>query len=222
MVGSRGEAPGRRRHLCMNWDSVMAAHLDAERRERLAGACVGLAGAGGLGSNCAALLARCGVGRLVVVDFDVVSVSNLNRQHFLPEHVGRPKVEALKDMLGRINPDVRVDARCGRLDRDNVAEMFCGCAPVVEAVDAPEAKSMIVEHCLRAGLFVIGASGMAGWGGPAMECRTFGSRAVIVGDGRYGVSRDMPVLAPRVMMAAAMQADQVLGYLLGACPGMEG
>ena len=198
----------------------MASHLDVQRRERLAAACVGLAGAGGLGSNCAVMLARSGVGRLVLVDCDVVSVSNLNRQHFLPEHVGQPKVEALKDMLRMINPDVRVDARCARMDKETVADFFEGCAPVVEAVDAPETKSMIVEQCLRAGLFVIGASGMAGWGGPAMACRAFGSRALVVGDGRYGVSRDMPVLAPRVMMAAAMQADQVLAYLLGECPGM--
>ena len=83
----------------MDWESVMASHLDAEQRVRLSSACVGLAGAGGLGSNCATLLARCGVGRLVLVDFDVVSLSNLNRQNFLPEHVGRLKVEALASML---------------------------------------------------------------------------------------------------------------------------
>ena len=204
----------------MDWESVMASHLDAEQRVRLSSACVGLAGAGGLGSNCATLLARCGVGRLVLVDFDVVSLSNLNRQNFLPEHVGRLKVEALASMLRMINPQIRVETQAVRLEAANVADLFRECDPVVEAVDAAETKKMLFESLAGAGKFVISASGMAGWGGPAMHCRPFGKQAVVVGDGVHGVRQNLPVLAPRVMMAAAMQADQVLAHILGPCPGM--
>ena len=204
-----------------DWREVMASHLDAESGERLASACVGLAGAGGLGSNCAVLLARSGVGRLVIADFDTVSLSNLNRQHFFPEQVGQPKVEALARVLVGINPSLVVETRLLRLNAENVGDVFGACDPVVEAVDTAETKKMLLESLTRAGKFVVSASGLAGWGGPAMRCRAFGGRAVIVGDGVHGVTDTMPVLAPRVMMAAAMQADQVLARILGACPGMD-
>ncbi len=204
-----------------DWREVMAPHLDAECRTRLASACVGLAGAGGLGSNCAVLLARSGIGRLVIADFDRVSPSNLNRQHFFPEHLGLSKVVALERVIRGINPGVRVEAHDLRLDPENTVRIFRDCDPVVEAVDRAEIKKMLFEALAGTGVFVVSASGMAGWGGPPMRCRAFGSRGVVVGDGRCGVAPGMPVLAPRVMMAAAMQADQVLARILGPCPGME-
>lgn len=203
------------------WDDVLATYLAPERRARLASACVGIAGAGGLGSNCALMLARSGVGRLILVDFDVVGLSNLNRQHYLPEHLGQPKVHALAATLRAVNPDIHIATHALHLDRRNTPVLFADCNVVVEAVDQAPTKKMLLESLIRAGIFVVGASGVAGWGGPGMTVRPFGSEAVVVGDGVNDVNSGLPPLAPRVMMAAAMQADQVLLRLLGPCPGME-
>jgi sulfur carrier protein ThiS adenylyltransferase len=200
----------------------LAAYLAPEQRKRLASARVGLAGAGGLGSTCALMLARSGVGCLVVADFDVVSLSNLNRQQFLPAHVGMPKVEALAEVLRAVNPCLRLEPHVLKLDKDNAPALFAGCDAVVEAVDTVAAKRMLLESLTGAGLFVVGASGLAGWGGPGMRAWPFGDLAVIVGDGVNGLAPNLPPLAPRVTMAAAMQADQVLLRLLGPCPGLQG
>ena len=77
----------------------LARYLSPDQLEALRAARVGIAGAGGLGSNAALMLARSGVGNLVLVDDDVVDASNLTRQQYWPRHVGRPKVEALAELL---------------------------------------------------------------------------------------------------------------------------
>jgi sulfur carrier protein ThiS adenylyltransferase len=216
MAGHASGEPG------LRWDDVLAAYLTPEQRSRLASARVGLAGAGGLGSNCALLLARSGIGSIVAADCDLVSLSNLNRQHFLPDHVGKPKVAALAEMLRAVNPCLRLESHRLKLDKDNAPALFADCDLVVEAVDDAATKRMLLEILTLAGLFVVGASGVAGWGGPGMRVRRFGDRAVIVGDGISAVNAHLPPLAPRVMMAAAMQADQVLLHLLGPCPDRPG
>lgn len=197
-------------------DGVLAPHLDAEQRRRLAEARVGIAGAGGLGSNCAVLLARSGVIHLTIADHDVVSLSNLNRQFYWPRHVGRPKVDALGEILRDLNPAIRPDLRRERLNSGNVAAAFAGCSVVVEAVDDAGVKKELVEALLRAGHVVVSASGMAGWGGPPMTTRRIGSRLIVVGDHESEVTPDRPALAPRVVMAAALEADAVLCRILGA------
>ena len=149
-----------------SWDSVLAPHLAPAQRRRLAEARVGIAGAGGLGSNCAVLLARSGVGRLTIADHDVVSLSNLNRQFYWPRHLGRPKVDALGEILRDLNGAIRLDLRRERLEAGTVGAVFAGCSVVVEAVDGPDIKRELVEALLRAGHTVVSASGMAGWGGP--------------------------------------------------------
>lgn len=199
-------------------DDALARHLDEERRARLARACVGIIGAGGLGSNCAVMLARTGIGRMVLVDHDVVEPSNLNRQHFFPCHVGRFKVDALAEQVRELNPGLDLVLHRDHQTTDSLLERFAGCDVVVEAVDSPETKRSLVESLLRAGHKVVSASGMAGWGGPDMTRRSMG-RLVVVGDMTGAVGPSMPALAPRVVMAAALEADAVLELILGPCPG---
>lgn len=199
-----------------DWDKVLEPHLPPELRARLAETRVGLAGAGGLGSNCAALLVRSGIRRLYVADPDVVTLSNLNRQFFLPRHVGQLKVAALGAMLRAINPDVELDLRPIRLDPAAALSFFRPCPLVVEAVDAAETKRSLVESLLEAGHVVVSASGMAGWGGD-MRRRILG-RLTVVGDFTSAVGPDGPAMGPRVQMAAAMQADEVLRRILDAEP----
>ncbi len=195
-----------------DWDRVLAPHLSPEQRSRLATARIGLAGAGGLGSNCAALLVRSGIRHLRIADPDTVELSNLNRQLFRPQHVGRSKVEALGDLLRELNPELDLCPVQTRLDAASACRFFEGCDLVVEAVDKAETKRELVEALLLAGHTVISASGMAGWGGD-MQRRILG-RLTVVGDFVSAVGAGAPAMGPRVHMAAAMQADEVLRRLL--------
>ena len=177
-----------------------------------------IAGAGGLGSNCAALLARVGIGRLVIADFDVVSLSNLNRQFFFRDQVGMKKVEALKANIFRIDPGVVVEAWETRLDPEKIASLFRDCHVVVEALDRAEMKAMLIETVMRLwpGRPLVAASGLAGFGGNnRLRTRVLGD-LTLCGDGESEVSREAPPLGPRVAAVAALQANRVLEVLLKA------
>ncbi len=180
---------------------------------RLTSVTVGVAGAGGLGSNCAMLLARSGVRRMVLADFDVVEPSNLNRQFYFPADVGKPKVEALAENLARINPNLSLTLAHERLDADGVAEIFKDCPIVVEALDKAEYKAILCNRLMQTSAFVVGASGIGGAGGPPMQKRRLG-RFICVGDFSTECDITTPPLAPRVMQAAALQADSVLELIL--------
>ena len=144
-------------------------------RERLAKARIGIAGAGGLGSNIAMMLARSGVGHLVIADFDTVDESNLNRQHYAREHVGASKVDALSQQIHAVDPRVEMQAFRLRVTPQNARELFGGCDIVCEAFDDAQAKAMLVEQLLSLtpGPIVVSGNGMAGIG-PASEIVTRG------------------------------------------------
>lgn len=195
--------------------SGLREHLTEAQCQRLASARVGIAGAGGLGSNVAMLLVRSGIRRLMVVDGDRVEASNLNRQLYMPEDLGRTKVEALGRRLLGLEPELEYEGRAEWLDAHGACAVFSACGIVVEALDSAALKAQLCTALLSSGFFVVGASGVAGWGLPPLSVRNLGKNFVCVGDGESSVGRDMPVLAPRVMQAAALQADAVLSRILG-------
>ncbi|MCL1910328.1 MAG: sulfur carrier protein ThiS adenylyltransferase ThiF [Kiritimatiellaeota bacterium] len=179
---------------------------------------VGIAGLGGLGSNIAAMLARAGVGKLVIADFDVVEKSNLNRQNYFVSHLGMPKTEATKWMLAQTNPDCRVVAHTTKITAENTADIFGGCAVVCEAFDDPEQKAMFANAVLTRlpGVKLVAASGMAGIGSAnSIRTRRVSENFYLCGDAESEVSPDNRVLAPRVMLCAAHQANMVLRLLSG-------
>ena len=177
---------------------------------------IGVAGAGGLGSNCAMHLVRSGIRHLVVADFDVVGESNLNRQFFFRDQLGMKKVDALKANLLRIDPEVDVQAVDVRLDAASTRELFEDCDIVVEAFDVVEAKTMILSTLMPLGMRLVTVSGLAGWGkSNAMRVRKMGANVVVVGDGETGVATDVAPVSPRVGIAAAMEANAVVAWLLG-------
>ena len=185
----------------------------------LASARIGIAGTGGLGSNVAMLLARSGVRRFVLVDGDTVDSSNLNRQFFWPEDVGAPKAEALRQRLLSLEPDLDCRVENAWLTPESAAGIFAGCSLVVEALDDARLKAGICSALLAGGFFVVAASGLGGFGGPPMQARKLGASLICVGDFTTGVDERMPPLAPRVMQAAAMQADAALHRILESYPG---
>jgi len=182
---------------------------------------VGIAGAGGLGSNCAASLARTGIGTLVIADFDRVEQSNLSRQYYFPFQTGMLKIEALKDNLITIRPEIKVLTFNVKLDRENIPSVFSGCDVIVEAFDRSDMKEMIVESVQNElpGIPLIVGSGLAGWGrNEILKFRKIDETLYICGDEITEASDDLPPMAPRVGIVANMQANAVVEILLGILP----
>jgi sulfur carrier protein ThiS adenylyltransferase len=178
---------------------------------------VGIAGAGGLGSNCAVALARCGVGTLVICDYDVVEIPNLNRQYYFTDQAGRLKCEALKENIEKIDKGIVVEVHNIILNPENIPVVFSGCDVIVEAFDNSEAKEMITETVQKAmpGVPLILGSGVAGWGNPgSVKCRKIDNTLYVCGDEVTEASDETPCIAPRVAIVANMQADTVISILL--------
>ena len=193
-------------------------YLTPEERAALESVRVGIAGAGGLGSNCAMHLVRSGVKHITIADFDVVNESNLNRQFFFHDQIGQKKVEAIKANLLRIEPDADIRAVDIRLDASSAREIFADCGIVVEAFDAVDAKVMLVSALASSGKKLVTASGLAGWGrSNAMRVRKMGN-IVAIGDGETSVGDGAAPVSPRVGIAAAMEANAVVSLLLGCEP----
>ena len=193
-------------------------YLTPEERTALESARVGIAGAGGLGSNCAMHLVRAGVKHITIADFDVVNESNLNRQFFFRDQIGQKKVEAIKENLLRIEPDADIRAVDMRLDASSAREIFADCGIVVEAFDAVDAKVMLVSAFASSGKKLVTAGGLAGWGrSNAMRVRKMGN-IVAIGDGETSVGDGAAPVSPRVGIAAAMEANAVVSLLLGCEP----
>ena len=191
-------------------------HFTDRQRRRLEAACVGIAGAGGLGSNVAVHLVRSGIGRLVVVDFDRVAPSNLNRQFYFTDQVGMPKVQALAINLKRINPGLVIQPLDIRLDASIVAGVFESCQVIVEALDEVRTKTMMADAFLTDTRLLVCASGIGGWGdSDRIRTRRLGESFVLVGDETSEVCTDRPPTSAIVGLAAAKQADAVIEALMG-------
>jgi len=187
-----------------------------EIKSKLKDLTVGIAGAGGLGSNCAVALARVGVGKIIISDFDIVYESNLNRQYFFKDQIGLRKVDALKENIKRINPDVEIVDNYIKLDENNIIEIYKDCDVIVEAFDLAEMKKMLIETCLTElpDKPVVVGIGMAGFGESNSISFRQSENLYICGDEKSEVSDENPPLAPRVGIVANMQANAVLEILL--------
>lgn len=184
--------------------------------EKLKKYCIGIAGVGGLGSNCAVSLARIGIGKIVIADYDIVSKSNLNRQYYFLDQIGEKKVLALKENISKINPDVEIYACDLKLNSDKIIKIFKDCDVIVEAVELAETKQMIIETILSQmpDKYIVSGLGIAGYG-KNIEIRTRKiDKLYICGDEKTEISEINPPLAPKVGIVANMQANQVIEILL--------
>jgi sulfur carrier protein ThiS adenylyltransferase len=209
----KGEIPSPEEFECL----MMARHTPGIH-QKVKSSVVGIAGLGGLGSTVAIALARIGVGTLILVDFDVVEPSNLNRQQYFIHQIGMPKVEALQENISKINPYVKVRPYHEKLDRNNVERIFKEAAVVIEAFDRAEEKAMLINVISEKmpEKYIVAASGVAGYG-DNNEIRTvrFSSKIFIVGDQKTAAQPGVGLMAPRVGIVAHHQANTVLRILLG-------
>jgi sulfur carrier protein ThiS adenylyltransferase len=188
-----------------------------EIKQILASKTVGIAGAGGLGSNCAVALARVGIGKLIIADFDIIDETNLNRQYFFHDQIGQKKVFALRDNIKKINPAIIVEPHDQKLDADKIVQLFSGCDVIVEAFDLAGYKKMIIETVTDKlpGKKLVCGLGLAGWGKNNLIKTEKIDNLYICGDQESETSENLPPIAPRVGIVANMQANQVLEILLG-------
>ena len=193
--------------------AALAARHGAARQAKFDAARVAVCGLGGLGSNIAVALARAGVGRLHLIDFDLVEVSNLNRQQYAAVQVGRPKAEAMAENIAAVNPYCAVVAESVRITPDNLVSLLADDDIVCEAFDRAEEKAMLVSGVLEA--FpekpVVAASGMAGLASAnGIATRRVSRRLYVCGDGVADVADGQGLYGARVAVCAAHQATMVL------------
>ena len=186
---------------------------------------IGIAGAGGIGSNVAMLLARAGAGSMVIADFDKVEIQNLNRQFFFKDQIGFFKVDALLDNLFRISDSIDVEKHNIKLTRENACELYRDCDVLIEAVDSSETKAFLIEEwsSLYPDKLVIGCSGIAGVD-PHSEIRTERTgKLSVVGD--HNSSLELGTFSARVMAVAAAMVSEIQSHYTGSkcstCPGCK-
>lgn len=188
----------------------------ADMQQKFAAGSAAVCGLGGLGSNIAVSLARAGLGRLFLVDFDCVDISNLNRQQYFPDQLGMPKTEALSDTLHRIAPYCQIEYRTVRLDEDNIPELLRDFPVICEAFDRADQKAMLVNTVLTKlpDAVLVSGSGMAGLGSPnRIRTRKISDHFYLSGDLESDSAKGLGLISARVAVCAAHQATVVLQIL---------
>lgn len=197
---------------------ALEARHGKDLQQKFTNSTVAICGLGGLGSNIAVSLARAGIGKLILVDFDKVDISNLHRQQYKADQIGRFKTEALAENLREIAPYLEVETHAVRVTEENFEALLSEADLICEAFDGAEAKAMLVNGVLEKlhTKYLIAASGMAGLGSAnSIQTRRITNRFYLCGDGISDVADDIGLVAPRVMLCAAHQAHMVLRILSG-------
>jgi sulfur carrier protein ThiS adenylyltransferase len=197
------------------FEKSILKYFGKRRYEKIRRVKIGIAGTGGLGSNCAAMLVRCGFRKFVLCDFDYVEISNLNRQFYFADQVGMPKVKALAENLIRINSALELEVKKMKITTENALKLFSSCNAVVEAFDRADQKKNLTDAVIPSGKFYVSASGLAGWGNSdKIITRKLGKNLYFVGDFKSETSKTLPPCSPRVNIVAAKQADIILSWVL--------
>ena len=195
------------------WLTALEARHGKELQRKFSCATVAVCGLGGLGSNIAIVLARAGVKKLILIDYDRVDLSNLHRQQYKADQIGIFKTDALADTLLEIAPYVEIQKVTTRITEDNLASLLGDADVICEALDNAEAKAMLVNGVLEQlpDCYLVAASGMAGLETPnTIHTRRVMKRFYLCGDERNDVAETIGLVAPRVMLCAAHQAQTVL------------
>jgi len=195
-----------------------AAKHGAQLQAKLDAARVAVCGIGGLGSNIAIALARAGVGRLHLIDFDRVEITNLNRQQYKVSQIGMLKTEAMRENLAEIAPYCDVTLDTVRLTAENIPEKLAGFPIICEAFDKAEAKATLLDAVAQhfPDAWLVSGTGMAGIGSANLiRTRRLGRRLVLCGDGVSGVENSDALLGARVLLCAAHQAMAIIRIIAG-------
>ncbi|MCI5726640.1 MAG: sulfur carrier protein ThiS adenylyltransferase ThiF [Clostridium sp.] len=200
-------------------DKAMDSRFSKEIHQKLKSAKVAIAGLGGLGSNVAVMLARSGIGHLHLVDFDVVDVTNLNRQVYNIEHIGISKPEALKDIISKINPYLKITTENICVTEENAVSIFGEYEYVCEAFDKAENKAMLINTILSNcnNVKIVSGSGMAGYGSSnQIKTKKIMKNLYVCGDGvSDAIEGNIGLMSPRVSICAGHEANMIIRLILG-------
>ena len=185
-------------------------------QKKFSSATVAVCGLGGLGSNIAFSLARAGIGKLILIDFDRVDITNLNRQQYKAAQIGRFKTDALSENLKEIAPYIKTECHTVRINKENALSLLEKADIICEAFDNAECKAMLTDTVLEnmPNKYLVAASGMAGMGSTnSIKTKRITKKFYLCGDGVSDVNDGIGLVAPRVMLCAAHQAHNVLRIL---------
>ena len=200
------------------WTDALIARHGIELPKRFSSATVAVCGLGGLGSNIAIALARAGIGKLLLIDFDRVDITNLHRQQYKANQIGLYKADALAENLSEIAPYTEIQTVTAKITEENFTDFLKDADIVCEAFDNAESKAMLVNGVLEQlpQCYLVAASGMAGMDTPnTIKTRKIMKRFYLCGDEVSDVADTIGLVAPRVMLCAAHQAHTVLRILAG-------
>lgn len=195
-----------------------------ENQDIISQAKVAVLGLGGLGSNIALSLARLGVGNMLLVDFDIINITNIFRQNYRLEHIGRLKTDCILEEIREINPYLNVEIKNIKITRENIIELIENYNIICEAFDKSEVKSEIIDEILEKSTdkIVISGNGMAGYKDcNLIKTRKLGKRLYICGDLENGIEKEKTLMAPRVNVCAMHEANMVLNIILNKQKRMD-
>ena len=198
------------------WNKALEERHGDKLHKAFSAATVAVCGLGGLGSNIAIALARAGVGRLILIDFDRVDITNLHRQQYKADQIGMYKTDALTVNLREIAPYIELETHTERITEDNVLTLLKDADILCEAFDSAEAKAMLTEIVLTEmrDKYLVAASGMAGLhDANSIKTRKVTSKFYLCGDEKSDVADGIGLVSSRVMICAAHQAHTVLRIL---------
>ena len=189
-----------------------------ELQNKISAARVAVCGLGGLGSNIAIALARAGVGHLHLIDFDRVDLTNLNRQQYAVGQLGQYKTDALRETLALISPYCDVTCDTIKVTEETLPDLLKTEDYICEAFDRAEAKAMLVSGVLEhfPEKYLVAASGLAGLGSAnTIQTRRVSQRFYLCGDGTSDSSVGLGLVASRVLVCAAHEANMILRLIAG-------
>ena len=195
------------------WIKALNDRHGIEIQKKISSATVAVCGLGGLGSNIAIALARAGIGKLILIDFDKVDITNLHRQQYKANQIGMNKTQALKNNLKEINPYLETEIHTVFLDESNAKGLLSDADIICEAFDNAEAKAMLVNYVLEelCDKYIVASSGMAGLDSAnSIKTRKVSRRFYLCGDEISDVKDGIGLMSSRVMVCAAHQAHTVL------------
>lgn len=187
-------------------------------QNKISAARVAVCGLGGLGSNIAIALARAGVGHLHLIDFDRVDLTNLNRQQYAVGQLGQYKTDALRETLSLVSPYCDVTCDTIQVTEENLPDLLKTEDYICEAFDRAEAKAMLVSGVLEhfPEKYLVAASGLAGLGSAnTIQTRRVSQRFYLCGDGTSDSSVGLGLVASRVLVCAAHEANMILRLIAG-------
>ena len=197
------------------FENALLNYFDTEKLKKIKSVKIGIAGLGGLGSNCAMNLVRSGFKNFILCDFDKVEISNLNRQFYFADQVGKYKTDALNENLKKINSELEISSNILTLTEINMPDIFSSCDVVVEAFDKAEMKSKFANVFINSNKFCVSASGLAGWGNAdRIVTKKIKDNYYLIGDLISEVKENCPPCSPGVSIASAKLADVILAWVL--------